>query len=201
MLIRIWAPASAACAGRTLLPDVLAHRQPDAHTPMLEDTGGRPGLEVALLVEDPVIGQMLLGVLRHQGPVTDHPGDVVQPPEARLRVAQDQGDAADLGAEPGQRRLAAPDQLRAQQQILRRIAGEGQLRKDHQIGPQLVTGNAGSGEHLVQIAGHVADQQIQLGDQDAQLHGWLQRYRAVRKGQVGDGPSKTKAAQSDAGSA
>ncbi len=65
-------------AGRRAgLPDVLAHGQPDALGADVDHGAGGSGLEVALLVEDAVVGQVDLAVDRVDGPVGEYGGGVV----------------------------------------------------------------------------------------------------------------------------
>ena len=64
-------------ARRPGLPDVLADRDADAVPRRARSGRPRAGLEVALLVEDAVVGQVHLAVDRRDAPVREHGGGVV----------------------------------------------------------------------------------------------------------------------------
>ena len=128
---------------------------------MLEDHGHRARLEIALLVEDAVVGQELLGVLGDDATVADHAGEVEAPPHLAARVSQHQGqprgiagrlagDARQLGLHPGV-------ELGAQQEVLGRIAGQRKLGEHHQI-DTLGVGGPGGGDHPIRVARDVSDQ-------------------------------------------
>ena len=101
-----------------------------------EDRALRPGLEVALFVEHPVVRQVYLVVPAHQ-----------------LAVVQDRRRVIDVGvsvSEPdhhgnvtgGRRHLpqlpdVLLDELRLEQQVLGGIPGYGELRKRDEIGPRV----------------------------------------------------------------
>ena len=55
-----------------------------------------------------------------------------------------------------------PHQFGTQQQILRRIARQGQLRENDCIGPLFVPGATGGFDNPVRVTGNIADQQVDL---------------------------------------
>ncbi len=142
---------------------------------MVEHQRGRAGLEITLLVEDAVIGQMLLGVLADHPAVARHAGHIEQTADGPKRIAQDQGDPATLGTDPFQGRLDPLHQLGAQQEILRRIAGEGQLRKDQQVDP-VGARSSRLGDHPIGVADDIPDDEIQLRDPNTTSHGGVLLY-------------------------
>ena len=62
LTIRVAPARASSLAGGPGLPDVLADRQPEAVVAQVEDGAGGARLEVALLVEDAVVGQVHLAV-------------------------------------------------------------------------------------------------------------------------------------------
>ncbi len=118
--------------GRAGLPDVLAHRQPEAVLAEGEHGPRRSGPEVAVLVEHPVVGEMDLAVDRVNGSVGEHGRGVVDM-LGPLGEPDDRDDAVRLGGQLAQRRARIGEEVLAQQQILGRIAGERELGEQHQI--------------------------------------------------------------------
>ena len=94
-------------------------------------------LEVALLVEHAVVGQVDLAVDRVHRAVGEHGGRVVDVLGA-LREADDRDDAVRVGGELAQRRADVGEEVLAQQQVLGRIAGERELGEQHQIRARLL---------------------------------------------------------------
>src|SRR5581483_11809571 len=122
-------------------------------------------LEVAVLVEHAVVGQVVLVVYVHQPAVVDDGGGVV-----RIVVIVDESD--DGGDAPGgrdqlvKRGAVVLDKGAAQDEIFRRVAGDGQLRETDEVDAQLprpldLANDAGG------VAGEVADGGIDLGQTDA----------------------------------
>ncbi len=72
-------------------------------------------------------------------------------------------------AEPIQGGLYPIQQLLTQQQILRWIAGERQLREQNGVGALLIPGNLGRFHHPLRIASHITHQEIELGQGDFQV--------------------------------
>ena len=83
--------------GRPGLPDVLADREADGHAVQLEAGRRIARLEVALLVEHPVVGQVHLAVDRRHLAVGEHGGGVVDVVGA-LREPDQRDDPARRGA-------------------------------------------------------------------------------------------------------
>ncbi|MNJ67138.1 hypothetical protein D3C77_632810 [compost metagenome] len=132
-------------------------------------------LEVALLVEHPVIGQLLLVVGGQQLAVGDHRRRVVALVVLQPRVADHQVDAAHFILQAAQALLDAQLHARTQQQVLGRVAAQRQFGKQDDIRLPLIAG-AGSGlDQALDVAVHIADTQIQLGHHDPQglAHGRL----------------------------
>ena len=159
---------------RARLPDVLANGEPDRHAAQLEHTRRIARLEIALFVEDAVIGQPLLAVGVLDGAIADHCRAVVHAGVGGLGKTDDDGDAVDLSRQPLQGVFHGGQKIPAQNQILGRIAGQRQLREHHRVRAQPVARLPRRLQHPARIAGHVADEKIQLGNGDAKGHGiWL----------------------------
>ena len=103
------APARASAeAGGPGLPDVLADRQADLCPPSSISAGPRAALEVALLVEDAVVGQVDLAVDRLHGAVGEHRERVVD-----VVLALGEADERDDPLASRRRRGRAPRARRA----------------------------------------------------------------------------------------
>ena len=148
------------------VPDVLAdvHADARAAVPPVDGVDWRrvAGPEVALLVEDAVIGQVHLAVDAGHLAVAGHGGGVVDV-LAGLDEADDRGDPArrlDDAVEGGE---VAPDELLLEQQVFGRIAGRRQLGEGDKIGAgRLRPLDALDG--LRGVAVEVADGGIDLGE-------------------------------------
>ena len=83
-------PGPPRLGGRPRFPHVLAHQNTGADAVEVEHSGERPGGEVALLVENAVVGQASLAVVRENLPVADHDGRVENHVVDVLRIARHQ---------------------------------------------------------------------------------------------------------------
>ena len=83
-----------------------------------------------------------------------------------LGVADNDADPRHLAANPRQAILHLLRETPPQQQIIRRIAQDGQLGKHDQIGLVRLPGLNGRLDHLVDVAVDIADPQIELGHAD-----------------------------------
>ena len=107
-----------------------------APRPDVDHRTARPGLEVALLVEDAVVGQVDLAVDRVHGAVGEHGGGVVRLLGA-LGEADDGDDPARLASELPQRARGVREEVLLEQQVLGRVAGQRELGKQHELGARL----------------------------------------------------------------
>ena len=87
-----------------------------------------------------------------------------------------------VGAQRLDRLVAALLEGRLQHQVLRRIAGEHQLRRQHQLGALLLRLGA-RGTHLGEVAVDIADLGIELGERDLEgiRHDELLTYYALNE--------------------
>ena len=125
-----------------VVPEVLADRQPHPHAADLDHGHFRRGIEVAGLVEHVVRGQERLA--RHGGhlAVAQQRAGVEQPGALagmRLGESHQRADAREdrIAREPLERRELPLDELAQGQQVLGRVAAQGQLGEDRQLGAGL----------------------------------------------------------------
>ena len=148
------------------LPDVLAHV--DAYANAANHVHGAlpPGLEVALLVEHAIVGREHLvvntgerAVVRYRGGVVEIGVGVHEPDNRRDAFRR-------LHGLPHPR-LVVLDELVLEQQVLRRIAGNGKLRKRDEVGPD-VTRVGRVVKDLRGVPVEVADRRIDLCKRDSE---------------------------------
>ena len=118
-----------------------------------------------MLVEDAVVGQEALAVDRlHLAVGADGAGVV----EVAVEVgrADERDDAAvRLLGDLGERALRGADEARAQEQVLRRIAGDRELGEEDDVGaraPRLVE----TGEDPLAVPVEIADGRVDLGQRE-----------------------------------
>ncbi len=150
---------------RTGDPDVLADGEADLDPVDLDDRPAGAALEVAQLVEDPVVGQVDLAVDGLQAAVCQHRRGVVDVVGA-LGEADERHDALRVGRDPLDRRPRVGQEVLLEQQVLGRVAGDRQLGEER----ELRAGLARARELLANlglVAGDVADGGVDLGEGDA----------------------------------
>ena len=150
--------------GRPRLPDVLTDRRADEHVAAAEQEQVAAGGEVAVLVEDAVVRQVVLAVHPLQLSVREH--------GARVREVALEDRAADEGGDPLRRERdlveRGPGRLeeaRPQEQVLGRIPGDGELGEDDEVG----AGRAGLPDRVDDerpVPGEIADDGIELGERE-----------------------------------
>ena len=129
-------------------------------------------LKVTPLVEDAVVGEELLAIDARQPPVLDHGRGVVQ-----TVVIIDEADDERKGSPCACRRAAVHDALergqvvankrRPEQQVLRRIAGDSQLRERDNVAAGYGR-PAGVVQYLGNVPVEIADDGIDLSEADSQ---------------------------------
>ncbi len=152
--------------GGPRLPDVLADGDSDRDPVHLEDQRLGSGLEVALLVEDAVVREVDLAVDGRHRAVGEHGRrvvDVVGP----LREAHHGHDSPGLRREPLERDGRGVEEARLQQEVLRGVARERQLREHDQLGVAL-TGARGQVGDLGGVALDVAHLGVHLGERHSE---------------------------------
>jgi len=159
-------PGEGLVAGRGAgLPDVLADGQPDAVAAQVDDGPGGARLEVALLVEDAVVGEVHLAVDRVDGAFVEDGKGVVDVFGA-LGKAHHGDDPVGLGRELPQRRGGVREEVLLQQQVLGRVAGEGQLGEQHQV-RRLTAGRPDPVADELRVARYVSDGGVDLAERQA----------------------------------
>ena len=148
-------------------PDVLTDRQANRRPADLDRRRLDPGDEVALLVEDRVVGQPALTVDGAHRTLAEHRERVVGLagiPTAGDRLGEaDQGDdLADVAGELLDRPAVRLDEVALQVEVLGGVARQAELGEDHQLG-SLGAGAADPLGDLRCVAVEVADGRVDLG--------------------------------------
>ncbi|MNC06351.1 hypothetical protein D3C75_538600 [compost metagenome] len=144
---------------RARLPQIFADKQPQLVATERHHAGIAGRGEVTLLVEHPVVGQILLEVAGDELALLIEGSCVVERLSFTPGVAHQNGATTLPGRDTSQGRLHTDHQIAAQQQIFRRVAGQRQLGADQQIGALLV-GLCGGSQHLVTVIFDGAYRQI-----------------------------------------
>ena len=147
-------------------PHVLADRQPDARVAELDHRRPGTGLEVALLVGHAVVPEPHLAVVRAHRAVGDD-RDRVEHVLGALGVADDRDDPLHGLRDPRQRLLRRAQEVLLEQQVLRRVAGQHQLREHDQLGALVASALDVLGD-LGGVALEVAHARVELGEREAQ---------------------------------
>ena len=157
--------------GPRRVPRVLADAHPHPNPAHRPQAGGLPAVgEVALFVEHGVVGQVALVVHPAHLAVGAHRGCV---PQVSVHVDEPHHRHAPpgVGRHLLQRSAVVGDEAGLEQQVLRRVAGDGQLGEHRQVAP----GRLGLVERLGDprhVVGQVADTGVDLAARDAQAgHG------------------------------
>ena len=155
------APASArSVAGGPGLPDVLADRRPDERVAEAQQQELASLGEVAVLVEDAVVGEELLAVHAHDL-AAGADGAGVREVGVQPRAADERDDVGAGGRDLLERAAGRPHEARPQQQVLGRVAGHRELGQDDEIGrrrPRVLDAR----DDPVAVAGEVADDDVDL---------------------------------------
>ncbi len=122
------------------------------------------GHEVPLLVEDAVVGEEALAVDAPHRPLAAHRGRVEQV-AARVHEADDGRAPPRAGGQLLQGGLVVGDEAGLEEQVLGRVAGDGQLREHGQV-TALGLGRVEGGEDPAQVPVEVAHDQVQLAGGD-----------------------------------
>ena len=149
-------------------PDVLANGDARRHAPDVDDAGGVPRREIALFVEHAVVGQQLLAVAGDDLPAADHGSGIVELPLLAQGMPDDGRHLRDLAGQVRHGLVDVVEKVRPEQQVLRRIAAQGEFREHHDVRGQFVPRATAGAEDLVRIAPDIADQEVELGHDEAQ---------------------------------
>jgi hypothetical protein len=145
------------------LPDVGTDIHADAQALEFEHARRCTRLEVALLVEHFVVGQQVL-VVACQDPAAAQDRRSI---EARMtglgRMAEDDPHVARSVRNPLRLSGAGAVEIRPQQEVFRRIAGQGEFRRKEQVGP-CRAGLLDGTDDPIGVADEISDGQIELGD-------------------------------------
>ena len=145
---------------RAGLPHVLADGRPDQDLAVLEQHELVAGREVAVLVEDAVVRQEALLVDRaHLAAGADGAG--VEEVAVEDRRADERHDAACRERDLLERALRRADEPGPQQEVLGRVAGDGELREEDEVGARLA-GLLEPAQDLLPVPVQVADDGVDL---------------------------------------
>ncbi len=150
---------------RSRLPDVLADGRADERLPAAQEDELAAGLEVAVLVEDPVVGQELLVVDGLDLAVDAH-GAGVEEVAVEVRRANERRDPLGLGCDLLEGLGGGAEEPWAEEQILGRIPGDRELGEEDELGARV----AGLGEPLEDaraVALEVTDDRVHLCESEA----------------------------------
>jgi len=147
-------------------PDVLADQQRGTGAGEVETGGRGPHVEVALLVEDLVIRKQLLAVVRLHLAVAEHDGRVEDHLALVLGVADHHVEARQALAQALQAVRDAMPEPTMEQQVLGRVAGQGQLGQQQDV-RALLPRLGRRGDDARFVTGYVADEAIDLAERDA----------------------------------
>jgi len=144
---------------RTRLPEIFADEQTQLMATERHHTGIGRRSEVALLVEHPVVGQVLFEITCPQLTALVERRRIVKRPLFAPGMAHQNGTLSLPCRDAGQRSLDPDHQVGSQQQILRRVSCQGQLGANQQIGPLLI-GQGCCRQYLVTVIFDGAYRQI-----------------------------------------
>ena len=145
-------------------PAVLAHRKADAHAVEVDDRAEPSGLEVALLIEDAVVGQEDLVVDGLDLAVVDE-GGRVEDLAVPIDEADDRRDSPGLCRDQVQLGQVVADEGGFEDQVLGRVSGDDELREAHDVG----LGIAGALDPLddeARVSAQVADRRVDLRERN-----------------------------------
>ena len=157
--------------GWARLPHVLADSRPDERLAVLEQNQVATRCEVAVLVEDAVVRQEALAVDAADLAAGEHEAGVV---EVGVEVggADERRDPVRLARELLDRALRRPDEPRPQEQVLGRVAGDGELGEEDEVGARL-TRLGEPGQDPATVAVEVADDGVDLRECESHPGGFL----------------------------
>ena len=152
------------------IPDVLADANAEGDAIQREDRVALAGLEVAVLIEDAVVGEEHLVVHAGQRAVVEH-GGRVEDVVFHIHEADDGGESGGGRGDALQSTLVLLEETRLQEQVLGRIAGDSQFREGHHLHAALACLVEGSEDGLG-VALEVAHPGIHLNKAYSQgVHG------------------------------
>ena len=164
------------------VPNVLADGDAHGHPGDAEDRRFGAGAEVAALVEDAVVGQVLLVIDTGAAAVVEDGGGVAGV-RGEVDEADDGGDVQAAGGllDAVERGQVLRHEGAAQDEVLGWVAGDGQLRQHDEVAGGRF-GVADGGANAVGVAIEVADGGVDLGEGDAKAaHGGGFWARAGRR--------------------
>ena len=162
------APASAAARHGPRPPGILADRQAEPHAPVVHHRGAGARLEIALLVEDRVVGQDDLAVAGEDPSGGDEGAAVVDALTVVFGIAQVDSDAFDAPLYLFQRGCRSHPHAAMQEQVFRRITAQRQFGENRQVASEFVPGAPRGQQNLIDVGVDRAHMGIELCQRDFQ---------------------------------
>jgi hypothetical protein len=126
-----------------------------------------PRREVAVLVEDAVVGQEALPVDGlHLATGADGAG--VEEVAVEERDADERDDPSRLARQPLKRALGGSDEAAAQQEVLRRVPGDGELREEEDLDAEPLR-LLDPADDALAVAVEIADDGVDLREAESQF--------------------------------
>jgi hypothetical protein len=150
---------------RAGLPHVLADRRADQDVAVLQQEEVVPRREVAVLVEDAVVGQETLAVDRLDLARRAYRARVVEV-AVEVRSADQRRDSARGACDLVERALGGADEPGAQEEVFGRISGDCELREEDEIRMGLLR-LLQPAEDALAVAVEVADDGVDLGERES----------------------------------
>ena len=168
----ISAPDSSKALRNLVRPHVLADHRAQPHVPEIYRTRKRARSEKPLLVENSVIGQIVLETDRRDAAAVDQQGGVVQLAVPRPGRASESRRPAvgGLGRERAHLAFDCLPKDRPKHEVFRRIAGNDELAGDHQISAEFGGARPRAAEKA-DVARHIAHSRVELGQRDIERIG------------------------------
>ena len=155
-----------------LKPNVLADVDAYGGVVDLEDGGVGAGEEVALFVEDAVVGEVDLVVDAEEASVTDDGGGVEEAAlVVRVNEPDDNGYALGMVDDLVEAGAVLGDEVGLVEQVLGGVAGDGELGEGDEVGV-LGSGLVDVVEDLGRVAPQIADGGVDLGEGCSEFSSW-----------------------------
>ena len=160
-------PGGSGLLRRTRFPDIFTDGDADGDIPDRYHARFLARLKIAFFIKHAVIRQVLLAINGADRPPGNYRGHIEQGIALPERVSDYGHDAVNLSCYPFDRLFNVFLEMRAQQQVLRRVSADTQLRKYNGVGRQFVAGTAAGIDNPAGIRLDSANRKIQLRHDDA----------------------------------
>ena len=149
------------------MPGILTYRDPQGPPVDVYRDPFFPGDEIALFVEHTEVRELDLAIHGFDGARAKEPRSVMQTDIGALdETRDDRAYAGRFACQLDKRVLVVAHELRAKNQVLRRVARDSQLGEADQVGA-LTAGAGRPLRHPRDVAVEIADGRVQLAERDA----------------------------------